>query len=61
MAGFELWQGCLREKETEVAEIWCIDCSETVCQNCGKAHRRFVAAHHVILLIDAPAGRKNYT
>lgn len=58
MAGIELCKCCLRENEEEVPDQWCNDCSEAVCRNCGKAHRRFAVAHHVILLTDAPASRK---
>ncbi|CAG2240864.1 unnamed protein product [Mytilus edulis] len=58
MASVELCQCCLRENEEEVADLWCNDCSETVCRNCGKAHRRFAVAHDVISISDAPTCRK---
>ncbi|CAG2186505.1 unnamed protein product [Mytilus edulis] len=56
MASAELCQCCLRENEEEVADHWCNDCSEAVCRNCGKAHRRFAVAHDVISIKDVPAG-----
>lgn len=59
MAGVELCEGCLRENEEEVADQWCNDCSEPVCRNCGKAHRRFAVAHNVISIKDVPACRKS--
>lgn len=59
MASAELCQCCLRENEEEVADHWCNDCSEAVCRNCGKAHRRFAVAHDVISIKDFPAGRIN--
>lgn len=55
----ELCQCCLRVDEEETAHLWCNDCNEAVCQSCGKAHRRFVVAHDVIPINDAPTCRKN--
>lgn len=45
--------------EEETAYLWCNDCNEAVCQSCGKAHRRFIVAHDVIPINDAPTCRKN--
>lgn len=58
MASVELCQCCLRENEEEVADLWCNECSEAVCRNCGKAHRRFAVAHDVISIENASACRK---
>ena len=36
----QLCTACLRDNEKIEALHWCCDCTETLCDTCGKVHKR---------------------
>ncbi|KAJ8316021.1 hypothetical protein KUTeg_006035 [Tegillarca granosa] len=49
----EKWCGpCYSDNEKTLAVSWCIQCSETLCENCVKYHRRFRKSKHEIISVD---------
>ncbi|KAK3088655.1 hypothetical protein FSP39_021998 [Pinctada imbricata] len=46
----KLCTACVREKETESACSWCVNCSESLCYACHRAHRRnkFTSSHKLV-------------
>lgn len=45
---------CLRNDETVLAENWCSDCNDTLCESCFKVHLhvKVTASHSVVPLIE---------
>ena len=50
----QLCSACLRDNEKVEALHWCCDCTETLCDTCGKVHKRsrFSTNHKLIRLQD---------
>lgn len=46
----EFCAGCFRGGEEKIAESWCMDCDEAVCQSCAKFHKRLSPPHTVFVL-----------
>ncbi|KAJ8316382.1 hypothetical protein KUTeg_006396 [Tegillarca granosa] len=49
----EKWCGpCYSDNENTLAVFWCIQCSETFCENCVKYHRRLRKSKHEIISVE---------
>ncbi|KAK3087581.1 hypothetical protein FSP39_007783 [Pinctada imbricata] len=46
----KLCSACARENESESAFSWCVNCSESLCKACDRAHRRnrFTSSHELV-------------
>lgn len=44
----ELCAGCLRDGLETGAELWCITCSEHVCQSCADVHKKLSSPHNIV-------------
>ncbi|KAK3088683.1 hypothetical protein FSP39_022338 [Pinctada imbricata] len=46
----KLCTACARENESESACSWCVNCSESLCEACDRAHRRnrFTSSHELV-------------
>ncbi|KAK3088323.1 hypothetical protein FSP39_017558 [Pinctada imbricata] len=49
-SGKKLCTACARENESESACSWCVNCSESLCKACDRAHRRgrFTSSHNLV-------------
>ncbi|KAJ8316019.1 hypothetical protein KUTeg_006033 [Tegillarca granosa] len=49
----EKWCGpCYSDNEKTLSVSWCTQCSETLCENCVKYHRRFRKSKHEIISVE---------